>query len=317
MRLLRPKRSLGALDTWVKDQYNFISERFANVTPPGEPTPTTLFNSGVYEWGALGLHAVRLDIGDRAFFDTLQTYFARFEGKNVLPEDFIGVAEEISRKNLDGLFDRWFYSPELASFNGLGLFAGTLGNDKLYGTGAAETLTGLDGNDKLYSNGGADSLFGNAGNDTLYGGAQGDRILGGAGNDTLYGNGGADILNGGADNDLIYGGAQADTIVGGTGNDTIYSNGGTDLINSGTGLDTIWIRSNATTIVLNPGTGYTTIKGFKLGATKLQVGSTQGLTFTNSADGVQISQTGDLLAVVPWQSTSTFSNNISKIFALA
>jgi len=343
----------GALDTWVKDQYNFISERFANVTPPGEPTPTTLFNSGVYEWGALGLHAVRLDIGDRAFFDTLQTYFARFEGKNVLPEDFIGVAEEISRKNLDGLFDRWFYSSELASFPGLGLFAGTLGNDKLYGTGAAETLTGLDGNDKLYSNGGADSLFGNAGNDSLYGGAQGDRILGGAGNDTIYGNGGADILNGGAGDDLIYGGAQADTILGGTGNDTlhgnsgtdilnggagddliyggaqadtilggtgndtIYSNGGTDLINSGTGLDTVWIRSNATTIVLNPGTGHTTIKGFKLGATKLQVGSTQGLTFADSADGVQISQTGDLLAVVHWQSASTFSNNISKIFALA
>jgi Peptidase family M1 domain/RTX calcium-binding nonapeptide repeat (4 copies) len=306
-----------ALDSWIKDQYNYISERFANVTPPGKPTPTTLFNSGVYEWGALGLHAVRLEIGDRAFFDTLKTYFARFKGKNVLPKDFIGVAEEVSHKDLKGLFDRWFYSKELASFPKLGLFAGTLDDDTLYGTKADETLTGLDGNDRLYSNGGADSLFGNAGDDSLYGSSKANRILGGAGNDIIYGNGGADTLSGGAGDDLIYGGTKADTITGGTGNDTIYGNGGKDLINSGTGLDTIWIGKNAATIALNTGTGYTTIKGFHLGATKLQIGSTDGLTFTDSADGVRISQAEDLLAVVSWQSASTFSKNVSKIFVLA
>ncbi|NJL19932.1 MAG: M1 family metallopeptidase [Leptolyngbyaceae cyanobacterium SM1_3_5] len=71
----------AALDQWVKNQYNFIAERFDSVTPPGEPTPDSLFNRGVYDWGAVGLHALRLEIGDDDFFGTLQTYFDRFKGK--------------------------------------------------------------------------------------------------------------------------------------------------------------------------------------------------------------------------------------------
>lgn len=160
------------MEQWVKEQYNYIAERFDNVTPPGEPTPETLFNAGVYEWGALGLHALRLEVSDDAFFDTLQTYVDRFKGENVTPEDFIGVAEEVSGQELDALFEQWFYSEELASIPELNLFAGTLESDMLYGTGAEETLTGLDSDDTIYGNGGTDTLIGNSGNDLLYGGSK-------------------------------------------------------------------------------------------------------------------------------------------------
>jgi aminopeptidase N len=282
------KGGTAALNQWIKEQYNYIAERFNVVTPPGEPTPESLFNPGVYEWGAMGLHALRLEVGDADFFETLQTYFERYKGKNVLPEDFIGVAEEVSGQQLDALFETWFYSEELASFPELGLFAGSLENDSMYGTSADETLAGLNGDDTLYANGGEDTLVGNVGND------------------------------------LLYGSAEADTLLGGAGNDTIYGNGGEDFINSGAGFDTVWLggSSNATVLVrvsANPDANddYVTIKNFQLGATKIRVREgipASELSFADSADGAQILSGDDLLAVVSWQTASTFSNNLSQIF---
>jgi aminopeptidase N len=269
-----------ALDEWVKEQYNFVSQRFDSLVVPGEPPANDLFNSAVYEWGALGLHAVRLEIGDEAFFESLRTYYDRYKGDNVKPEDFISVVEEVSDQDLQALFDRWFYSPELASIPELGLFAGTLGDDTLYGTGANETLTGLAGNDTLYGNGGEDTLVGNSGDDLIYGGLQGDRIFAG------------------------------------TGDDTIYANGGDDLVNGGQGSDVIWLGNGAATIVLAAGDGYDTIKNFQLGMTKLQIGSTDDLTFADSAEGAQIFQNEDLLAIVSWQSAGNLSSNISQVFTV-
>jgi len=267
-----------ALDSWVTDQYNSIAEQFDSLVVPGDPPADDLFNSAVYEWGALGLHALRLEVGDTAFFDTLQTYYERYKGGNVTPQSFINVAEEVSGSDLTALFDRWFYSEELASIPELGLFAGTASDDLLYGTSADETLAGLGGNDTLYGNGGLDTLVGNAGND------------------------------------LIYGSGQADRIVAGTGDDLIFANGGEDYINSGTGLDTLWLGGEAVTILLRTGSGYDTIKNFQLGATKLQVTSTTTLSFADSADGAQIFQGEDLLAVINWQTASTLSSNTSEIF---
>jgi hypothetical protein len=270
----------AALDEWVKDQYNFVSQRFDSLVVPGEPPANDLFNSAVYEWGALGLHAVRLKIGDEAFFESLRTYYDRYKGDNVKPEDFINVVEEVSNQDLQATFDRWFYSPELASIPELGLFAGTLGDDTLYRTEANETLTGLGGNDTLYGNGGEDTLVGNSGDD------------------------------------LIYGGLQSDRIFGGTGDDTIYANGGDDLVNGGQGSDVIWLGNGAATIVLAAGDGYDTIKNFQLGMTKLQIGSTDDLTFADSAEGAQIFQNEDLLAIVSWQSAGNLSSNISQVFTV-
>ncbi|MCU0566668.1 MAG: hypothetical protein MUF49_08735 [Oculatellaceae cyanobacterium Prado106] len=270
-----------ALDQWVKDQYNFIARRFDTLVIPGEPPADDLFNSAVYEWGALGLHAVRLEIGDAAFFDSLKTYYDRYKGTNVKPEDFISVVEEVSDRDLQALFERWIYSPELASIPELNLFAGTLGDDQLFGSSSDETLAGLSGNDTLFGNGGLDTLVGNAGDDFIYGGGEGDRIFAG------------------------------------TGNDTIYANGGEDFINSGTGEDVIWLGGGAATIVLSAGDGFDTIKNFQLGSTTLQVGSTDDLTFADTSEGAQIFQGDDLLATVTWQSASVFSGNLEGVFAIA
>ncbi|MBD3883324.1 M1 family peptidase [Phormidium tenue FACHB-886] len=116
----------NALDEWVTDEYNAIAGNFDQFLPPGEPQPDDLFNSGVYDWGALGLHALRLEIGDDNFFETLRTYYDRNKGGNVTPEDFISAAEDVSGQELNPFFDRWFYSETLPEIPELGLSADPL-----------------------------------------------------------------------------------------------------------------------------------------------------------------------------------------------
>lgn len=238
-----------------------------------------LFDPAIYKWGALGLHALRLEIGDTNFFDTLRTYTDRFQGGNVTPSDFIDVAEEVSGEALDALFDRWFYSEALASLPELNLFAGNLGNDWLLGTSADETYGGLDGNDTLYGGGGADTVIGNSGDDRLDGGFGDDQLLAG------------------------------------DGNDTIYATQGTDFIDSGVGLDTLWLGEGVASILLETGEGYDIVHDFRPGATTFQVESVDDLSFADGAGGAEIFQGDDLLAVTTQQIASTFSTNIGQIFS--
>ena len=113
----------AALDDWVKELYAFVVKRREDMSPPGEPPADNLFNPGVYDWGALGLHALRLEVGDETFFKILKTYYERYKGGNVRTGDFISVAEEVSGKELSPFFERWLYSGELPSIPALGLEA--------------------------------------------------------------------------------------------------------------------------------------------------------------------------------------------------
>lgn len=89
----------------------------------GDPGADNLFSGQVYQRGGLTLHALRLEIGDDAFFDTLRTYTERFHNGNVSTDDFINVAEEISGQQLDALFDAWLYQPDLPDMPQLNLYA--------------------------------------------------------------------------------------------------------------------------------------------------------------------------------------------------
>ncbi len=78
----------------------------------GDPTPDKIFDTaGVYYRGALVLHALRLTIGDEAFFSTLKTYQQKFGYANAATADFIAVAEQVSGKSLDDFFQHWLYDP--------------------------------------------------------------------------------------------------------------------------------------------------------------------------------------------------------------
>ena len=80
----------------------------------GDPGPTELFSPMmVYERGALTLHALRLHLGDEAFFTVLRTWTTRFHNGNATTEDFMALAEEISGEQLDDFFESWLYEPAL------------------------------------------------------------------------------------------------------------------------------------------------------------------------------------------------------------
>ena len=78
--------------------------------PTGDPGPADLFSSfSIYERGMLTLHALRLRVGDDAFFAILRTWPERYRNGNATTEDFIALSEELSGQDLDAFFQGWLY----------------------------------------------------------------------------------------------------------------------------------------------------------------------------------------------------------------
>jgi aminopeptidase N len=81
--------------------------------PPGDPrTVGKLFSTPVYDRGAMTLHALRLRVGDKAFFTILRRWARQNADGTVRTEDFVALAERVSGKQLDRLFRVWLYVPE-------------------------------------------------------------------------------------------------------------------------------------------------------------------------------------------------------------
>ena len=81
-------------------------------TPPGDVGgPKNLFSSTVYDRGAMTLQALRVKIGEEAFFRTLRTWYAKYRYGNATTDDFEAVAERASGQQLDQFFQIWIYTP--------------------------------------------------------------------------------------------------------------------------------------------------------------------------------------------------------------
>jgi aminopeptidase N len=88
----------------------------AGLTPPGVPPSFDLFNASVYRVGAMTLHALRLTVGDEAFFEILRTYAATFADQSATTQEFIALAESVAGVELDGLFEAWLIDPQVPAF---------------------------------------------------------------------------------------------------------------------------------------------------------------------------------------------------------
>ncbi len=251
-------RGAEALDEWVTDVYSFVENFFEFFVPPGEPNADDLFNPGVYDWGALALHDLRIEVGDQTFFDIVATYYDTYKGGNVITEDLVAVAESVSGLPLESFFDRWIYNDYLAPIPELDLvFDGhTVGDE------SANTLVGENGSDDvIFAGGGDDLVVGGTGDDVIFGefgddilrgdrnnrspqnNAKGDDIIyGGAGRDRIGGKGGNDKLYGDEDDDQIWGDKGDDLLWGGKGNDDLYGGKGSDtfVLAVGEGTDIIY-----------------------------------------------------------------------------
>jgi len=72
-----------------------------------------LLNPNSYEKGAWVLHMLRHKIGDKLFFNSLQSYYKKYRNKNASTADFIREVEMVSKQNLDAFFKQWLYQSGL------------------------------------------------------------------------------------------------------------------------------------------------------------------------------------------------------------
>jgi aminopeptidase N len=78
---------------------------------PGDPGADNLFSSAVYNRGAMTLFAVRSTVGDATFARILREWTGRDQNRPLTTADFIALAERVSGKQLDDLFNAWLYTP--------------------------------------------------------------------------------------------------------------------------------------------------------------------------------------------------------------
>jgi aminopeptidase N len=79
--------------------------------PISDPGPFGLFATQVYNRGAATLHALRLEVGDDAFFDGARLWLERYNDSAGTSEDFEAVYEEVSGMDLGEFFDIWLRNP--------------------------------------------------------------------------------------------------------------------------------------------------------------------------------------------------------------
>ena len=160
------------------------------------------------------------------------------------------------------------------------------GDNRITGSGLADTITAAGGADSITSGAGADLVDAGGGDDTLTGEAGNDTLTGGDGQDQLYGGSDADRLYGGAGNDLLSGGEGDDSLEGGTGNDSFaYAAGeGQDTVTGGEDglggdIDTLSYSSSAPATVIFSGNEAGTLSladGGSVSFTQIEAIQTQG-----------------------------------------
>ena len=77
-----------------------------------DPGPLCLFCGAIYDRGAATLHALRVEIGDEAFFELAKAWVEQFGGGTATTADFTALAEEISGQDLEPFFQVWLHDAQ-------------------------------------------------------------------------------------------------------------------------------------------------------------------------------------------------------------
>jgi aminopeptidase N len=77
--------------------------------PPGSPTSDKVFGNSVYQRGAMTLQALRITVGDPAFFTIVKDWAGQRAYGNGSTRDFITLVEKDSGRPLETLFQAWLY----------------------------------------------------------------------------------------------------------------------------------------------------------------------------------------------------------------
>jgi len=76
----------------------------------GEPSVSNLFGFETYDGGAVIVHALRLELGDGAFFALLRGWLTENAGSSQTTAAFIERAEQEAGRDLTGFFEAWLYA---------------------------------------------------------------------------------------------------------------------------------------------------------------------------------------------------------------
>ena len=99
-------------DRLARAAWHTLHRRPQNIAA-GDPGPGSMFDDRVYKRGALALHALRLEVGDTAFFLLLREWTARHRHASVTTEEFIDLAGHYSTTPLHALWQEWLYDEPL------------------------------------------------------------------------------------------------------------------------------------------------------------------------------------------------------------
>jgi aminopeptidase N len=72
-----------------------------------DPESAGSFSAAVYEGGALALHALRLKVGDDAFFRIVRQWVSTYDGKSADTTDFVAIASDEAGQDLSGFLSEW------------------------------------------------------------------------------------------------------------------------------------------------------------------------------------------------------------------
>jgi aminopeptidase N len=70
-----------------------------------------LLNRNSYEKGGFVLHMLRSQVGERAFFSALRSYYAKYRHVTAVTEDLRAEMESASGQSLGWFFDQWLHRP--------------------------------------------------------------------------------------------------------------------------------------------------------------------------------------------------------------
>jgi aminopeptidase N len=85
-----------------------------------DPGPDLMFDDRVYKRGALTLHALRLTLGDDAFFALLRRWARMYRASTATTADFIALAEDVSHIPVARLMHAWLDLPQLPALPSAG-----------------------------------------------------------------------------------------------------------------------------------------------------------------------------------------------------
>ncbi len=104
-------RGPNAIAAQSQAMYGFMKQR--EVASPADPGIENLFGLEVYVRGPWVLHALRGEVGDEAFFETLRTFHGRHDDGHATIEDFVDTAVEINGPSVEALLRTWLFEDEV------------------------------------------------------------------------------------------------------------------------------------------------------------------------------------------------------------